>query len=81
MARDRCYKALLEAYVAVYTELGVDFHSIDKVDGWFMNYEMEESRQEEILESVMKKYKLTKLEKRAVSNSYYIGCSPKFKKI
>jgi len=73
MARDRCYKALLEAYVAVYKGLGPAFQEIDKFEGWFMNNKWEKSLQEGILESVSKNDKQPNLEKGAVSFSFCLG--------
>ena len=80
MRKDKTYEALLETYKEVYAKLGVDFDEIDKVDNWFMNYEMPHSEQQEVLDLMATKYKLTKIEKRAVEGNYWIGCSPKNKK-
>ena len=80
MRKDKTYEALLETYKEVYAKLGVDFDEIDKVDNWFMNYEMPHSEQEEVLCMMGDKYKLTKQERSAVRNAYIMGCSPKVTK-
>ena len=80
MRSDRTYLALLETYSRVYSKLGVDFSAVDKVDNWFLEYEMPQSEQEEVLGMIGDKYKLTKQERSAVRNSYIMGCSPKFTK-
>jgi len=69
---------LLEIYRAVYFDLGVGFDLIDKTrQDWFLDYCLSESRQEEIMESILKSKRLTKLKKQAIRNSYYLGVSPK----
>jgi hypothetical protein len=69
---------LLEIYRAVYFDLEVSFDLIDKTkQDWFLDYCLPDARQEEILESVLKSKRLTKLKKQAIRNSYYLGVSPK----
>ncbi len=69
---------LLEIYRAVYFDLGVSFDLIDKTkQGWFLDYCLHGSRQEEIMESVLKSKRLTKLKKQMLRNSYWLGCSPR----
>jgi len=80
MRSDKTYMALLGAYREVYARLSVDFSTVDKTDNWFMEYEMPESEQEEVLTLMGDKYKLTKQERSAVRNSFMSGCSPKFTK-
>lgn len=71
------YRILLEIYVQVYKELGVDFDSVDKVDKWFMDYEMSHKRQEEIAESVLAKTRLQRWRKDSIMSAYWLGPSPK----
>ena len=80
MRSDRAYMALVGAYREVYSRLGEEFSEIDKTDDWFLEYEMPHSEQQEVLDLMATKYKLTKLEKRAVESSYWMGCAPKDKK-
>jgi hypothetical protein len=69
---------LLEIYRAVYFDLEVSFDLIDKTkEDWFLDYCIAEARQEEIMESILKSKRLTKLKKQAIKNSYYLGVSPK----
>ena len=80
MRHDKTYMALLGAYRETYSRLGAEFSEIDKTDDWFLEYEMPESEQEEVLTMMGDKYKLTEQERSAVRNAYMSGCSPKFTK-
>ena len=80
MRSDRTYMALVGTYREVYSRLGEEFSEIDKTDDWFLEYEMPHSEQQEVLDLMATKYKLTKLEKRAVESSYWMGCSQKYYK-
>lgn len=46
----------------------------------FMNYEIEESLFNEILDKHLKGKKITKIKQRMFRNTILMGCSPKFKK-
>jgi hypothetical protein len=46
----------------------------------FMDYEIEESNFEKILDSHLKGRRITKLKQRMIRNTILMGCSPKFKK-
>jgi hypothetical protein len=72
-------KCLLECYKVVYRELGEDFNIISEVDNFFMDYQMDHNRQSEILNTIIKKYKLSYYQRKLVSTSYWLGCSPKDK--
>jgi hypothetical protein len=69
---------LLDIYRAVYFDIGVNFDEIDKSKQyWFLDYCLSDSRQEEILEDILKGKRLTKLKKNAIKLNYWLGCSPK----
>lgn len=75
-------KILMDVYKAVYSELGVDIDELiedgtTKKEGWFMEYEMPNERQEQILKDILSKSKLNKRQKRTVEINYWLGCSPK----
>ena len=74
-------KLLFDIYRAVYKEIGVDFDALiesgeTRQDGWFSKYFLEETRQKEILENMLKNKKISKLNKQRIRNSYWLGCSP-----
>lgn len=77
---EKYYRILLNIFREVYKELGVDFDSVDKVDKWFMDYEMSHKRQEEIAESVLAKTRLQRWRKNSIMSAYWLGPSPKFPK-
>lgn len=77
---DKDYKILLELYRTVYSDIGINFDDIDKVDDFFMNYEMSHERQREILDEVFKKHKLPSYKRNGIEISYWMGCAPKDKK-
>ena len=71
-------KLILDIYRAVYFELEVSFDLVDKsVDNWFLSYYLPQKRQDEIIESMLKNKKLTKLKKQMIKNSLYLGCLPR----
>ena len=45
----------------------------------FVAYQISQSKFQYLLESVVSKHKLTKMEKIKISNTIHLGCSPKFK--
>lgn len=49
-----------------------------KQDQFYNHYKLSEKRQQNILEKIFKKYRLTKYEKRKISEAFYMGCSPMF---
>lgn len=75
-------KVLMEVYRAVYSELGVDIDELiedgtTKKEGWFMEYEMPNERQEQILNDILSKSRLSKHSKQKVRINYWLGGSPK----
>ncbi len=46
----------------------------------FMNYEISESKFNEILDRHLKGRRITKIKQKMISNTVLLGCSPKFKK-
>jgi hypothetical protein len=55
-------------------------NSIGQKDIGFMNYEIPESKFNEILDRHLKGRRITKLKQRMLRNTVLLGCSPKFKK-
>jgi hypothetical protein len=79
-------KILIEIYQKMYEEAtpSADFDKLmksgeAKKEGWFLNYSLEQERQEEILDEAMKKYKVPKWKRKQFSVTVNLGCSPKFK--
>jgi hypothetical protein len=73
---------LLEVYRAIYWEIGVNLDELiesgeTKKQGWFLNYCLPDSRQKEIIESVLKDKKLSKWKQKAIFNTLYLGALPK----
>lgn len=81
MKQDKLYNILLDLYREVYKSIGVDFDTVDKVKEWFWEYEIEEVIQDKLINEFLNSRRLSVLEKRVIKSSYYIGCSPKIKKI
>jgi hypothetical protein len=55
-------------------------NSVGQKDIGFMNYEIPESKFNEILDRHLKGRRITKLKQRMLRNTVLLGCSPKFKK-
>ena len=45
-------------------------------ENWFMNYFLEEDREVEIIESLLKKHKCTPVERKKIRMEVYLGCAP-----
>jgi len=80
--RAKAEKVLLELYKLVYADIGVDWDSLDKVDNFFMDYEIEDSRVEEIIKELFTRHRISKnsFYARAIRSSFFMGCAPKTKK-
>ena len=72
---------LMDIYRRIYSEIGVDLdelieQGITKREGWFDNYYMPQTKQDEIIEEMLKGKRLTKLKKNAIRVSLYLGSLP-----
>jgi len=79
MKNDKLYQILVQLYVEVYRYIGEDFDSIDKVDGWFKNYYIDETEETKIVNDFLAGQKLSELQKKIIKINYYSGCSPTIK--
>lgn len=73
---DKSDKVLLEIYVEVYKELGIDFMELENDIKVFSSYKMSLKRQTEIAEAILAKYDIPRWRKDCILSSYYIGSSP-----
>ena len=72
---------IMDIYRRIYSEIGVDLdelikQGVTKRDGWFDNYYMPQTKQDEIIEEMLKGKRLTKLKKNAIRVSLYLGSLP-----
>ena len=72
---------MMDIYRRIYSEIGVDLdelieQGVTKRGGWFDDYYMPQTRQDEIIEEMLKDKKLTKLKKNAIRVSLYLGSLP-----
>ena len=72
---------ILDIYRRIYSEIGVDLdelieQSVTKREGWFDSYYMPQTKQDEIIEEMLKGKRLTKLKKNAIRVSLYLGSLP-----
>jgi len=77
------WKICMDIYKELYknAQPSVDFNSITKSGetkkrNWFMNYYLEEAKQQYIIDKHTKRNKLDKRDVRAVQNEVLLGCSP-----
>ena len=69
---------ILDIYRRIYSEIYVDFDSVDKTsDNWFWNYFLVQEKQDEIIEEMLSKIKMTKLKRQMLRNTLYLGALPK----
>ncbi len=72
---------MMDIYRRIYSEIGVDLDEliekgVTKEIGWFDNYYMPQTKQDEIIEEMLKGKRLTKLKKNAIRASLYLGSLP-----
>lgn len=72
---------IMDIYRRIYSEIGVDLdelikQGVTKREGWFDSYYMPQTKQDEIIEEMLKGKRLTKLKKNAIRVSLYLGSLP-----
>ena len=72
---------IMDIYRKIYSEIGVDLdelikQGVTKREGWFDNYYMPQERQDEIIEEMLSKIKMTKLKRQMLRNTLYLGALP-----
>ena len=72
---------ILDIYRRIYSEIGVDLdelieQGVTKREGWFDNYYMPQTKQDEIIEEMLSKIKMTRLKRQMLRNTLYLGCLP-----
>ncbi len=72
---------IMDIYRKIYSEIGIDLdelikQGVTKRDGWFDNYYMPQERQDEIIEEMLSKIKMTKLKRQMLRNTLYLGALP-----
>ena len=68
---------ILDIYRRIYSEIYVDFDSVDKTsDNWFWNYFLAQEKQDEIIEEMLSKIKMTRLKRQMLRNTLYLGALP-----
>ena len=80
---DRLLKILIECYIKSYkqAEPSIDFMSLLDIQPFpFENYYLSEENQNMIVKNILSKYKLTKIDKKRITTSYYLGLAPTFTK-
>ena len=73
---DKLENCLLECYVQLYKECGVDFMTMDRPDGFYNDYYLDEETQITIMNRVINSAKLKPYQRQLVRNSLWLGCSP-----
>ena len=73
---------ILDIYRKIYSEIGIDLdelikQGVTKRDGWFDNYYMPQTKQDEIIEEMLSKIKMTRLKRQMLRNTLYLGALPK----
>lgn len=73
---------MMDIYRRIYSEIGVDLdelikQGVTKRDGWFNDYYMPQTKQDEIIEEMLKGKRLTKLKKQMIKNTVYLGVLPR----
>ena len=72
---------IMDIYRRIYSEIGVDLdelikQGVTKREGWFDSYYMPLTKQDEIIEEMLSKIKMTKLKRQMLRNTLYLGALP-----
>ena len=72
---------IMDIYRKIYSEIGIDLdelikQGVTKRDGWFDNYYMPQTKQDEIIEEMLSKIKMTRLKRQMLRNTLYLGALP-----
>lgn len=69
---------MMDIYRRIYSEIGVDFDSVDKTSkNWFLDFFLSQEKQNEIIEEMLKTQKMTRLKRQMLRNTLYLGCLPR----
>ena len=73
---------ILDIYRRIYAEIGVDLDEliekgVTKEIGWYNSYFLEQEKQDEIIEEMLSKIKMTRLKRQMLRNTLYLGALPK----
>ena len=72
---------IMDIYRKIYSEIGIDLdelikQGVTKREGWFDSYYMPQEKQDEIIEEMLSKIKMTKLKRQMLRNTLYLGALP-----
>ena len=72
---------ILDIYRRIYSEIGVDLdelieQGVTKEIGWYSSYFLAQEKQDEIIEEMLSKIKMTKLKRQMLRNTLYLGSLP-----
>ena len=70
---------ILDIYRRIYSEIGVGVvneKGVTKEIGWYNSYFLEQKKQDEIIEEMLSKIKMTKLKRQMLRNTLYLGALP-----
>lgn len=69
---------MMDIYRKIYSEIGVDFDSVDKTSkNWFLDFFLQQEKQNKIIEEMLKTQKMTRLKRQMLRNTLYLGCLPR----
>ena len=72
---------ILDIYRRIYSEIGVDLdelieQGVTKEIGWYNSYFLAQEKQDEIIEEMLSKIKMTRLKRQMLRNTLYLGALP-----
>ena len=85
MIKKKLIKAVDEIYRRMYLEADPPILDLNQYKGrtdmWFLNHYLDDKRQDEIIDEVLKEYKITnKHQRRMVTSTVVLGASPSIRK-
>jgi hypothetical protein len=82
-SRDKLFKIVDEIYTKLFAEAtpSIDYELVKKKyagdkSNWFFKYYLPEKKFTDIIETILKKYKITTYEKNSIRETVYLGHSP-----
>ena len=73
---------IMKIYRALYSEIGVDVDKLiadgtTRKEGWFNDYYLPQERQDEIVNNILSKEKISKWKKEVIRRTILLGAAPK----
>lgn len=86
LSQEKIDKAIIDCYIELYKhstptlDFKKAFQERSLKDAFYLNYEIDEDKALEIINKIIKQYKIKGYQIQQFKTTIHLGCSPKFKK-